>query len=104
MALDDVSGIQEFVRRNRDDTQEFLNRAMTRNLRPIDPHANFVMMNIQHSAAEVIEHYRQHRILVGRLYPSMDTYLRVSMGTPAEMETFWQVWDLLPWSNKVMHH
>ena len=104
VALDDVSGIQEFVRRNRDDTQEFLNRAMTRNLRPIDPHANFVMMNIQHSAAEVIEHYRQHRILVGRLYPSMDTYLRVSLGTPADMETFWQVWDLLPWSNKVMHH
>src|SRR6185369_7243629 len=47
VALADVAGVRESVKRNLDDTAEFLNSAMTRNLRPIDPHANFVMLNIQ---------------------------------------------------------
>lgn len=104
VALADVAGVREFVRRNLDDTQEFLNSAMTRNLRPIDPHTNFVMLNIQHPAKEVIEHFRRHKILIGRLFPSMPTYIRVSLGTPKDMEAFWHIWDLLPWSNKMMHH
>ena len=104
VALNDVAAVRESVRRNRNDCQEFFNRAMTRNLKPIDSHANFVMMNIQHPAAEVIEHFRQHKVLIGRLFPSMDNYIRVSLGTPDEMQAFWRTWDLLPWSNKLMHH
>ncbi|MGH9503941.1 MAG: pyridoxal phosphate-dependent aminotransferase [Terriglobales bacterium] len=104
VAFGDKAGLRAAVERNRDDLQEFLNRAVTRNLSPIDPHTNFVMMNIQHSAAEVIEHFRRHKILIGHLFPSMDTYIRVSLGTPDEMKAFWQTWNLLPWSNKKMHH
>jgi hypothetical protein len=26
----------------------------------------------------------------------MPTYVRVSLGTPAEMKEFWRVWDLMP--------
>jgi histidinol-phosphate aminotransferase len=104
VALDDVSGVREAVKRNHDDMQEFLNRAVTRNLSPIDTHTNFVMMNIQHPAPEVIDHFKQRRILIGRYFPSMETYIRVSMGTPKDMQTFWQAWNLLPWSNKKMHH
>ena len=36
----------------------------------------------------------------GRVRPVM----RVSLGTPEEMRTFWQTWDLLPWSKKFTHH
>jgi histidinol-phosphate aminotransferase len=104
VALDDVKGVEESVSRNRDDRQEFLNRANTRNLKPIDPHANFVMMNVQHPAVEVIEHFRKHKILIGRHFPPMDTHIRVSLGVPEEMRAFWQTWDLLPWSNQLMHH
>jgi len=104
VALNDAAAVRESVRRNRNDCQEFFNRAMTRNLKPIDSHANFVMMNIQHPAAEVIEHFRKHKVLIGRLFPPMDNYIRVSLGTPDEMQAFWRTWDLLPWSNKLMHH
>jgi histidinol-phosphate aminotransferase len=104
VALDDHEGVKESARRNRDDRQEFLNRANTRNLKPIDPHANFVMIDTQHPAAEVIEHFRKHNILIGRRFPPLDTYIRVSLGTPEEMSAFWRTWDLLPWSNKLMHH
>ena len=104
VALNDAAAVREFVRRNHNDCQEFFNRAMTRNLKPIDSHANFVMMNIQHPAAEVIEHFRKHKVLIGHLFPPMDNYIRVSLGTPDEMQAFWRTWDLLPWSNKLMHH
>jgi histidinol-phosphate aminotransferase len=104
VALNDTAGVKEAVRRNRDDRQEFLNRANTRNLKPIDPHANFVMINTLHPAKEVIEHFRKHNILIGPEFPLMDTSVRVSLGTPEEMSAFWHTWDLIPWSNRMMHH
>ena len=36
------------------------------------------------------------RSLLGRRFPPMETFVRVSLGTPAEMKEFWRVWDLLP--------
>jgi histidinol-phosphate aminotransferase len=104
VALDDAAGVREFVRRNRDDRQEFVNQATDRMLKPIDSATNFVMMDIQHPAVAVIQHFRQHKILIGRHFPPMDNYIRVSLGTPEEMKAFWQTWDLLPWSKKFMHH
>jgi histidinol-phosphate aminotransferase len=104
VALDHVGGVAEFVRRNRDDRQEFMNAANARNLKPIDSHANFVMINTQHPAEEVIRHFRKHKILIGRRFPTLEAYIRVSLGTPEEMRTFWKTWDLIPWSNKIMHH
>jgi histidinol-phosphate aminotransferase len=103
-ALDDTEGVKKAVQRNRDDRQEFRNSAMLRMIMPVDSHANFAMMDTQHSADEVIEHFKKHKILIGRHFPPMDTYIRVSLGTPAEMQSFWQVWDMLPWAKKFMHH
>jgi histidinol-phosphate aminotransferase len=103
VALDDVTGLAECVKRNRDQRQEFLNSSNIRSLKPIDPHANFVMVDVQHPVEEVIKHFRQHNILIGGRAPSLDTYMRVSLGTAAEMVTFWKTWDLLPWSHHMIH-
>ncbi|MBZ5653355.1 MAG: aminotransferase class I/II-fold pyridoxal phosphate-dependent enzyme [Acidobacteriia bacterium] len=103
VALDDVAGVAESVKRNSDQRQEFLNSSNIRSLKPIDPHANFVMVDVQHPVEQVIEHFRQHNILIGRRFPILDTYMRVSLGTPAEMVAFWKAWDLLPWSHKMIH-
>ena len=102
--MDDTEGLERAVKRNRDDRQEFFNSAMARMLMPISSHANFVMTNTQHPAEEVVAHFRQHKILIGRHFPPMDNYMRVSLGTPSEMRAFWQTWDMLPWSKKFMHH
>jgi histidinol-phosphate aminotransferase len=104
VALDDTDGVRDFVRRNADDRQEFFNQAMARALKPIDSHANFVMMNTFHPAEEVIEHFRRNKILIGRRFPPMDTYIRISLGRPEEMSAFWQTWDMLPYSKSLMHH
>ena len=45
VALDDIEAVDDFVQRNADDRQEFFNEAMARGLKPIDSHANFVLMN-----------------------------------------------------------
>ena len=103
-ALDDTDGVNDSVRRNTDDRQEFFNQAMARALKPIDSHANFVMMNTFHPAEEVIQHFRKNNILIGNLFPTMDSYIRVSLGRPEEMRAFWQTWDVLPYARNMMHH
>jgi len=103
-ALDDTDGVRDSVRRNADDRQEFFNQAMARALKPIDSHANFVMMNTFHPAEEIIQHFRKNNILIGRRFPPMDTYLRISLGRPEEMKAFWQTWNMLPYPKHMMHH
>jgi hypothetical protein len=34
--------------------------------------------------------------LVAGLFPGLETAIRVSLGTPAQMREFWRVWDLMP--------
>jgi histidinol-phosphate aminotransferase len=103
-ALDDIDGVWNAVERNANDRQEFFNQAMARALKPIDSQANFVMMNTFHPAEEVIQHFKKNNILIGHRFSAMDTYIRVSLGTPDEMLAFWKVWDLLPFAKKFMHH
>jgi histidinol-phosphate aminotransferase len=103
-ALDDLDGANESVRRNMDDRQEFFNQAMARALKPIDSHANFVMMNTFHPAEDVIEHFRRNNILIGRSFPAMRTYIRISLGRPDEMRRFWAAWDMLPYPKHTMQH
>ena len=103
-AMDDTAGLNESVRKNADERQEFFNQAMSRMLRPIDSHANFMMMDTHHPAAEVIEHFRKNNVLIGRPFPPMDTYVRISLGLPEEMRAFWRTWDLLPYAKGQMRH
>lgn len=98
-ALDDEAGLRLAVKRNADDRQEFFNQSMARMLKPIDSKTNFVMMDTHHPAAEAIEHFRTNNVMVGRLFPAMNTCIRVSLGTPPEMVEFWRVWDMLPYSH-----
>ncbi len=93
-ALEDTDGLHDAVKRNADDRQEFRNAAMVRMIKPIDSHANFVMMDTHHPAQEVIEHFEKNQVLIGPHFPAMDTHIRVSLGTRPEMRRFWQVWDM----------
>jgi len=102
-ALDDAPSVREFVKLNEDARQEFFNQAMARMLKPIDSHTNFVMMNTHHPAEQVIEHFRKNNVLIGRRFPAMDSYIRVSFGTPDEMAGFWHVWDMLPFAKAMQH-
>jgi histidinol-phosphate aminotransferase len=95
-ALDDIDHVQSSARRNADDRQEFFNQANARMIRTIDSQANFVMINTGRAAVEVVEHFKKNHVLVSPPIPGFDQYVRVSLGTAAEMQEFWRVWDLMP--------
>jgi len=95
-ALDDREYVLTSATLNTNDRQEFLNHANARMLRSIDSAANFVLLNTGRPAAAVVEHFRTHGILVSGPVPRFDMYIRVSLGTPAEMREFWRAWDLMP--------
>src|SRR5712664_4776103 len=95
-ALDDVDYVRLGVKRNADDRQEFMNQVNARMLRALDSQTNFVMVNPMRPPDEVIEHLKKNNILIGPKYPVLDKYIRVSLGTPSEMQIFWQVWDQMP--------
>jgi histidinol-phosphate aminotransferase len=103
-ALDDVNALNDFLQRNANDRQEFFNQAMARALKPIDSHANFVMMNTFHPADEVIQHFRKNNILIGRRFPALDSHIRISLGRSEEMREFWRTWDMLPYPKHSMQH
>ena len=96
--LADAAGVRAAVKRNTDDRQEFFNQAMARMLKPIDSHANFVMMDAHQPADDVIKHFRDHKIRIGRHFPPLTHHVRISLGMPAAMKEFWRVWDLMPGS------
>jgi histidinol-phosphate aminotransferase len=95
-ALDDREYVRLSVGWNTDDRQEFLNHANARMLRSIDSLTNFVMLNAGRPAGPVVEHFAKHEILVPPPVPALESYIRVSIGTHAEMREFWRVWDLMP--------
>jgi histidinol-phosphate aminotransferase len=98
-AFEDSEHAWKSARRNVDDRQEFQNQANARMLKTIDSQTNFVMLNTERPAIEVVERFRRYNVLLPPPFPSFDTHIRVSIGTPAEMREFWEIWDLAP-----VHH
>lgn len=92
-ALRDAAYVRDCSERNRNIRQEFLNQVNARMLRAIDPHANFVFLNANRPATEVIDSFIDENILIGPAFQQMGNYIRVSLGTPAEMAEFWRAWD-----------
>ena len=54
----------------------------------IPSEANFFMVGIKRPVPPVIDAFKAKGILVGRPFPPMNEHLRVSVGTPAEMQRF----------------
>ncbi len=54
----------------------------------IPSHANFMMIDIRREARPVIDAMRNHGVEVGRLFPALPNFLRVTIGTNVEMKQF----------------
>jgi histidinol-phosphate aminotransferase len=95
-ALGDTEYVQASRTRNADERQEFFNQANARMRRWIDSQTNFVMLGVGGLGEAVVAHFAANRILLPHPFPPLEQYVRVSIGTPAEMREFWRVWDLMP--------
>jgi histidinol-phosphate aminotransferase len=67
-----------------------------KNVRYIEPHANFMMIDVGRDARSFGKQMHNHGVVVGRPFPPLDQMLRVTIGTDSEMarfrDAFWQVY------------
>jgi histidinol-phosphate aminotransferase len=96
VALEDVENVRDGVKKNEITRQEFLSQATARGLKPINSCTNFVMMDVRRPTKQVVEYFRTKNIWIGRDFPPLETYIRVSLGKPEEMKEFWRVYDSQP--------
>jgi histidinol-phosphate aminotransferase len=76
-------------RRLNNDTRQWLCAELAKDgRRTIPAQANFVMIEVGSDVQPVIEQFRARGILVGRKFPSLANWLRVSIGTRQEMDAF----------------
>jgi histidinol-phosphate aminotransferase len=92
-SMNDAAGYRRAVRRNAADRDEFMRQAAARKLKPIPSCANFVMMGTGRPIRSLIDYFAKNNFKIGRPFPPMDTYARISLGTPEQMKEFWRVWD-----------
>jgi histidinol-phosphate aminotransferase len=59
-----------------------------RGFRYIPPQANFVLIDIRQDVQSIIPRMLAEGVAVGRRFDSLDTWMRVAIGTPMEMEKF----------------
>jgi histidinol-phosphate aminotransferase len=77
----------ESTRHKMNATRSWLRAEMAKDARAtIDSHANFVMIDVGSDVAPIIAALRERSIYVGRKFPSMGNWLRVSIGTQEEMQ------------------
>jgi histidinol-phosphate aminotransferase len=70
-------------------TRKLLCSELTADSRPFIPsQANFVMLDLGTDVKPIIEQFRARNILVGRPFPAMPNFLRVTIGTNPETEAF----------------
>jgi len=96
-ALEDLENerfVRETTLRLRKQTTEEL-QALGYEVLPSE--TNFFMVNTGRPAAEVRAAFRERGVLVGRDFPPMLDYLRVSVGTEEEMARFMTAWkEIMP--------
>lgn len=85
-------GDKEYVATSRarmNATRSWLADELTKDGRTFIPSdANFMMIDMGTDVRPIIEQFAARNILVGRRFPSMNNFLRVTIGTQAEMEAF----------------
>lgn len=71
------------------DTRRWLVAEMKRQgRRTIPSETNFMMIDVGGDVAPIIAEFRKKKILVGRKFPSLPNWLRITIGKPKEIEAF----------------
>jgi len=87
-SLKDADQVTEGRRRN-NEVKKFVYSELNRmGLDFIPSHANFMMVNLRREVRPVIQAMRERNVEVGRFFPALPNFMRVTIGTQAQMETF----------------
>ncbi|HTK95692.1 MAG TPA: aminotransferase class I/II-fold pyridoxal phosphate-dependent enzyme [Terriglobales bacterium] len=81
------------AKRMTEDRKAFQTACDQRGIKYISSYANFAMIDCGTASNEVRNTMKASGLLIGRPFPPMDKWCRVSFGTPEEMTAFWKTWD-----------
>ena len=77
------------VRKTMNDTRRWLVAEMAKQgRRTIPSETNFVMIDVGGDVTPLIATFKQKKILVGRKFPSLPNWLRITIGKPEEVQAF----------------
>jgi histidinol-phosphate aminotransferase len=95
-SLADAGFVAEGRRRNAATRTMVVNRLGAMGFKVIPSDANFVMVDVQREVRPMIAAMRANGVHVGRLFPALPHHMRVTIGTPEEMEMFLSAFGKLP--------
>jgi histidinol-phosphate aminotransferase len=87
-SLADSSWAEQGRRRNAATRAHLVAELAQRGFAAIPSQANFVMIETRRPVKPLISGLAERGVQVGRLFPSLPTHLRVTLGTPEQMERF----------------
>jgi histidinol-phosphate aminotransferase len=90
-SLADTGWVAEGRRRNAATRAHVIERVRAMGYDVIPSETNFVMIALRRDVKPVIEGMRTRGVHVGRLFPALPQHLRVTIGTPEEMQRFLEV-------------
>ena len=87
-SLDDPEQVPNGQRLN-SEAKAFVTSALDKmGYKQIPSHANFIMFDCKRPVVPSIQALKQRNVQVGRLFPALPNYMRVTIGKKTEMETF----------------
>jgi len=87
-ALKDTANEQRLKRLNKQLRDKTTNELKSLGFDVIPSQANFFMVNVKRDVTKVGEEFQEKGILIGRRFPPMNEWLRVSIGSEDEMNRF----------------
>jgi len=94
-SLADPAHVENGRKRNREARQWLASELSKMNYSMLPSDANFVMIDLKREVRPVIDAMRERGVHVGRPFPPMTRYLRLSIGTPEEMTRFMEAFRSL---------
>jgi len=88
VSLDDLDHVPNGQRLNREAKTFVTSELDKMGYEQIPSQANFIMFDCKRPVMPLIQAMKEHRVHVGRLFPSLPNHMRLTIGKKAEMESF----------------
>jgi len=87
-SLQDAEQVEQGRRRNREVKRFVYSELDNLGFKFIPSHANFLMIDLRREVRSMIAAMRERNVQVGRVFPALPNFMRVTIGTRPQMETF----------------
>jgi histidinol-phosphate aminotransferase len=87
-SLQDIEQVEQGRRRNAEVKKFVYSELESLRFKWIPSHANFLMIDVRRPVKPVIAGLRERNVQVGREFPALPNFLRVTVGTKPQMQRF----------------